>query len=69
MTNLVPDARDELDAALRANGITLPSLGLDPMTMAAQNTRPLVNLGRCNVQTVELLTAALRRAAERQKSD
>ncbi len=24
LTNLVQDARDELDAALRANGITLP---------------------------------------------
>lgn len=66
LINLVQDARDELDTALRANGITLPSLGLDPMTMAARNTCPLVNLGRCNVQTVELLTAVLRRAAERQ---
>ncbi len=39
------------------------------MTMAVRNDCPLVNLGRCNVQTVELLTAALRRAAERRKID
>ncbi|PRH80301.1 hypothetical protein C6N75_05020 [Streptomyces solincola] len=49
----------ELRAALHRAGITLPSLGLDPVTAAASYGRPLVELGRCTAETALLLAAAL----------
>ncbi|MCX5236877.1 hypothetical protein OG824_16905 [Streptomyces prunicolor] len=55
----------ELQAALKAHGITLPSLGLDlPSVVMAYDT-PLVELGNCNLDTARALTAALRKAAGR----
>ncbi|MFI8516927.1 hypothetical protein ACIGEZ_03710 [Streptomyces sp. NPDC085481] len=48
------------DALVRA-GITLPSLGLDALTLAAEPPRPLIELGRCTVATARLLAAALAR--------
>ncbi|NEC69709.1 hypothetical protein [Streptomyces sp. SID9727] len=55
---------DALRAALKANGITLPSLGVDPLTLAGWPSRPpLVALGNCNTETARQLAEALHRAA------
>ncbi|WP_225836111.1 hypothetical protein [Streptomyces sp. NK08204] len=57
---------DQLRTALAANGITLPSLGVDLPTFAdAYTCSPLVALGNCNTETARALVAALRRAAGR----
>ncbi|MDI3407924.1 hypothetical protein [Streptomyces cavernicola] len=53
-------ARDELAAALSKVGITLPSLGLDPLSYGGELAVPLVELGRCNASTARALAAALR---------
>ncbi|CAL9568771.1 hypothetical protein [Streptomyces sp. enrichment culture] len=54
---------EQLRAALKANGITLPSLGIDLPTFAsAYAVPPLVALGNCNEATARALTAALRKA-------
>ncbi|MFF2653995.1 hypothetical protein [Streptomyces sp. NPDC058045] len=53
----------ELRDALGQAGVTLPSLGLDPVSFAGNgmNGLPvLVDLGRCNVATARALAAALR---------
>lgn len=55
------DVRDELWAALHAAGVTLPSLCVEPAAYAEAWPRPLVELGRCNLQTARQLTAALRK--------
>lgn len=52
--------RDDLSAALRSAGITLSSLCVDPMSYADEAPQPLVDLGRCNIQTARQITAALR---------
>jgi hypothetical protein len=49
----------ELREALARAGITLPSLGLDVVTLAAEPPRPLVELGCCTVETARLLAAAV----------
>ncbi|MFJ4574566.1 hypothetical protein ACIQWV_31335 [Streptomyces sp. NPDC098085] len=55
---------DALRAALTAHGITLPSLGVDPLTFAAWTTRPpLVALGNCNAATARRLAEVLHAAA------
>ncbi|MFD7494633.1 hypothetical protein ACFV8T_19805 [Streptomyces sp. NPDC059832] len=55
---------DALRAALAAHGITLPSLGVDPLTLAGWTTRPpLVALGNCNVATARRMAEVLRSAA------
>ncbi|MFE6977725.1 hypothetical protein [Streptomyces sp. NPDC057682] len=55
---------DALRTALLAHGVKLPSLGVDPLTLAARTTRPpLVALGNCNVETARRLTEVLRTAA------
>jgi hypothetical protein len=55
-----------LQDALSALGITLPSLGIDlPSCCGSLDPRPLVELGRCNLETATALTAALRKAASR----
>ncbi|MFB7010978.1 MULTISPECIES: hypothetical protein [unclassified Streptomyces] len=57
-------AVDALRAALAAHGITLPSLGVDPLTLARWAPRPpLVALGNCNVATARRLAEVLRTAA------
>jgi hypothetical protein len=53
-------ARDELADALRAAGITLPSLNVDILTYVNADAWPLVDLGRCNVRTVRRLASVLR---------
>jgi hypothetical protein len=55
----------ELQAALKAHGITLPSLGLDLPSVVQTYGPPLVELGNCNLDTASALTAALRMAAGR----
>jgi hypothetical protein len=54
--------RDELRTALRAAGITLPSLAVDTVSYAEPEPRPLLDLGRCNVPTARRIIAALRQA-------
>ncbi|MCZ0979577.1 hypothetical protein O1L60_12205 [Streptomyces diastatochromogenes] len=53
------EAVAELREALARAGITLPSLGLDAVTLAADPPRPLVELGCCTVETARLLAAAV----------
>ncbi|WP_328689225.1 hypothetical protein OG879_21580 [Streptomyces caniferus] len=53
----------ELAAALRRSGIVLPSLGVDPVSYGYAEPRPLIELGRCNLETTHRLIAALDRAA------
>ena len=55
----------DLHAALKAHGITLPSLGLDLASVVQTYGPPLVELGNCNLDTARALTAALRKAAAR----
>ncbi|MEW2292623.1 hypothetical protein ABZ719_07945 [Streptomyces sp. NPDC006743] len=50
----------ELRTALGKAGITLPSLGLDAAGLAREAPCPLVELGRCSVETAARLAAVLR---------
>ncbi|MEU6521904.1 hypothetical protein ABZ892_03435 [Streptomyces sp. NPDC046924] len=54
--------REELGVALAGVGITLPSLALDVPTVAACHAVPLIDLGRCNLETARRLAAVLRAA-------
>jgi hypothetical protein len=57
---------EQLRDALAANGITLPSLGIDLPTFAGTCTAsPLVRLGNCNAATARALADELRTAAAR----
>ncbi|MEG3630859.1 hypothetical protein [Streptomyces poriticola] len=59
---------EDLRTALAANGITLPSLGVDLLCFANAHPHtapPLVALGNCNTATAQALAAALRKAAGR----
>ncbi|MGG7573359.1 hypothetical protein [Streptomyces sirii] len=56
---------EELRTALKDNGITLPSLGVDLPGYAAGYGVPLVALGNCNAATARKLAEALRKAATR----
>ncbi|MFF3248184.1 hypothetical protein ACFYWY_31685 [Streptomyces sp. NPDC002870] len=53
------EAVNKLRTALELCGITLPSLRLEPASYAREVPCPLVELGRCTVDTVRKLTAAL----------
>ncbi|GGP90519.1 hypothetical protein [Streptomyces roseolilacinus] len=53
------EACDELRAALSGAGVTLPSLGLDCVSLAADPPYPLVELGRCAPRTARRLARAL----------
>nr|WP_129843887.1 hypothetical protein [Streptomyces sp. RFCAC02] len=60
---------DELCAELREllgrHGIKLPSLAVDPVTSAGiYYSRPLLELGRCNLDTAARLVDLLRRIPE-----
>nr|WP_037685869.1 hypothetical protein [Streptomyces aureocirculatus] len=50
---------EQLRAALRGAGITLPSLRLDPVTVGREAPCPLVELGRCSVETAARLAVVL----------
>ncbi|MGA4877790.1 hypothetical protein [Streptomyces lydicamycinicus] len=52
-------ARDELRAALKGAGITLPSLALDGVSLVGDFPRPLVDLGRCTPQLARRLAEAV----------
>lgn len=55
----------ELRTALDEHGITLPSLGIEPVTYAGSEAPypyPLVHLGNCNLTTARKLTEVLRAA-------
>ncbi|BDH15664.1 MULTISPECIES: hypothetical protein [Streptomyces] len=49
----------ELQTALRAVGVTLPSLCVDPVSCASSVMAPLVELGRCNLDTAQRLADVL----------
>ncbi|WP_369189095.1 hypothetical protein [Streptomyces sp. R08] len=53
-------ALTELADALKAAGVTLPSLRLDPGSMAGPAPLCLVDLSRCNVKTARALAAVIR---------
>ena len=50
----------ELRQALAKAGIVLPSLRIDPATLAREAPCPLVELGGCSVDVAARLAAALR---------
>ncbi|MFD9070305.1 hypothetical protein [Streptomyces lasiicapitis] len=54
---------EELRAALARAGISLPSLRVDPATVVREAPCPLVELGRCSVETAARLAATLGRGA------
>jgi hypothetical protein len=51
----------ELRAALAKAGISLPSLGMDPVSLAREAPCPLIELGRCSVETARRIAAAVMR--------
>ncbi|MEV2254834.1 hypothetical protein AB0I94_30395 [Streptomyces sp. NPDC050147] len=55
----VEEAVRQLRAGLEEVGVTLPSLRMDPLTAAAEGALPLVELGRCNLDTALRLAAVL----------
>ncbi|MFG2223838.1 hypothetical protein [Streptomyces sp. NPDC048644] len=57
------DCAEALRAALAANGISLPSLGIDLPAFAGSYTLPLIALGNCNTATARRLAAVLHKAA------
>lgn len=54
------EAVKELRAVLEKAGITLPTLRIDPASLAREAPCPLVELGRCSVATAQRLAAVLR---------
>ncbi|MFF1376745.1 hypothetical protein [Streptomyces sp. NPDC058308] len=52
----------ELRDALGQAGITLPSLGIDPATLARETPCPRIEWGGCSADVAVRLAAALRRA-------
>lgn len=59
----VEEAEDivkELRTVLAKAGITLPTLRIDPASLAREAPCPLVELGRCSVETAARLAAAVR---------
>ncbi|MFD7699796.1 hypothetical protein [Streptomyces caelestis] len=61
-TLCVEEAEDvvkELRAALAKAGISLPSRGLDPVSLAREAPCPLVEWGRCSVETARRIAAAV----------
>ncbi|MGW1836469.1 hypothetical protein [Streptomyces sp. BBFR2] len=55
------DAVRALDEGLRAHGVVLPSLGVDPVSCATVDPRPLIELGRCNLATARQLVDLIAR--------
>ncbi|WP_418957754.1 hypothetical protein [Streptomyces tritici] len=53
---------DQLKAELDAVGVVLPSMGVDPLTLGGNGPGqpyPLIELGRCTMETARQLVAAL----------
>ncbi|WP_201305107.1 hypothetical protein [Streptomyces sp. GS7] len=61
----VQECAEGLKVALKANGITLPSLGVDMPSFAGDYPPPLVALGNCNMATARRLAEVLHKAAAR----
>ncbi|AKA05270.1 hypothetical protein ACFU90_32430 [Streptomyces noursei] len=59
----VQECVEGLRSALEANGITLPSLGVDLPSFAGTYPPPLVALGNCNTATARQLVEVLHKAA------
>ncbi len=57
------DAVARLRAGLAGVGVKLPSLRVDPVSCAADEPTPLVDLGRCSVETAMRLSVQLEAAA------
>ena len=53
------DAVARLRAGLAGIGVKLPSLRIDPVSCAGNEPVPLVDLGRCSIETALRLTAQL----------
>ncbi|MCX4550085.1 hypothetical protein OG204_16210 [Streptomyces sp. NBC_01387] len=54
------DAVDQLRAGFAGVGVVLPSLRVDLLSYASSDPFPLVELGRCNLDTALRLADALR---------
>ncbi|MFE9255807.1 hypothetical protein [Streptomyces sp. NPDC006879] len=54
------DVVGQLKDGLGAAGVVLPSLRVDPVSAADRWAAPLVDLGRCNLDTALRLVALLR---------
>ncbi|MEU1891852.1 hypothetical protein [Streptomyces pristinaespiralis] len=54
------EAVARLGDALAAVSVKLPSLGVDVVSLASEVPYPLIELGRCNVDTALRLAAVLR---------
>lgn len=60
------EAVTDLRAALTTLGVTLPSVRIDlPSCTSSIDARPLVDLGRCNMETARRLITILNQAAAR----
>lgn len=57
------EAVGQLKAALGGVGVVFPSLGVDPVSAAGTYGLPLVDLGRCNLDTALRLAAVLHERA------
>ncbi|GAA4656914.1 hypothetical protein GCM10023347_03800 [Streptomyces chumphonensis] len=53
-------AANELREELRLVGLVLPSLRIDPVSAAGTEPSPLIDLGRCTVETARQLAVVLR---------
>jgi len=53
------DAVAQLKEGLAGLGVTLPSLRVDPVSCAGNEPTPLVDLGRCNIDTALRLCEVL----------
>ncbi|QES36479.1 hypothetical protein DEJ48_26515 [Streptomyces venezuelae] len=56
------DTVKELRAALARVGITLPTLRMDPASIARETPCPRIELGGCSIDTSARLAAVLRSA-------
>ncbi|MBW1596398.1 hypothetical protein [Streptomyces sp. JJ38] len=54
------EAANDLREQLRKSAVVLPSLRIDPVSAAGSEPAPLIDLGRCNLETVRRLVVALR---------
>lgn len=57
------DAVARLRAGLAGVGVKLPSLRIDPVSCAGNEPTPLVDLGRCSLETAMRLSVQLEAAA------
>ncbi|MEU9062569.1 hypothetical protein AB0D13_27835 [Streptomyces sp. NPDC048430] len=57
------DAVARLRAGLAGVGVKLPSLRIDPASCARDEPAPLVDLGRCSLETAMRLSVQLEAAA------